>query len=75
MMLTSVVCPPWTKGTKATPPETTGTVDVPLASGACAKACVDSQNDSQNDRQKAAKHRAMRMGLNVVFTVPRDFAI
>src|ERR1700732_2973229 len=64
MMLTSVVCPPWTKGTKATPPETTGTVGVPLASGAWAKACVD----RQNDRQNRANHRAFGVSLNVVMT-------
>jgi len=72
MMLTSVVCPPWTMGTKATPPETTGTVGVPLASGAWAKASVDwqndSQNDRQNDRQNAANHRAFGVSLNVVMT-------
>src|ERR1700675_4121797 len=72
MMLTSVVCPPWTKGTKATPPETTGTGGVPLASGAWATAGVDRHvdrhNDRQNDRRNDANHRALRVSLNVGIT-------
>jgi len=75
MMLTSVVCPPCTNGTKAAPPETIGTVEAPLTSGgACAAAGWEKARQiathvaRQSDRHDAAGHTLEILILNGIVT-------